>query len=164
MAAFSASSRPSRIEDGVVGVEVAHALDHGLGLEFLEDVLADGVVDFRQRREVEIAAEEFDQTRAATGVERFQEVADIRLVHVGHERAHARAVVRLDGLGDRSHECRVEVALVVTGREKFGLATRGGVSTSTSCIGLLRGTGKISRRFRRVRRARQRGSSRNGPA
>ena len=32
-----------------------------------------------------------------------------------------RAVVRRDGLGDRSHECGVEVALVVTGREEFGL-------------------------------------------
>ena len=66
-------------------------------------------------------AEQFDQTRAQLGIERLEQVADIRLVQVGHERAHARAVVRLDGLGDRSHERGVEVALVVTGREKFGL-------------------------------------------
>src|SRR5262249_43952095 len=44
----------------VVGVELAHALRDGLRRQFLEDVLADRVVDFRQRREVELRAHQLD--------------------------------------------------------------------------------------------------------
>ena len=40
--------------DGVVGFQFANAFGDGFRLEFLEDFLADGVVDFVERRKVEI--------------------------------------------------------------------------------------------------------------
>ena len=47
--------------DGVVGFQFANAFRDRLRLEFLEDFLADGIVDLVERREVEIGAGQFDQ-------------------------------------------------------------------------------------------------------
>ena len=41
-------------DDGVVGIELAHAFGHGLGRQLLEDLLADRVVDLGQRGEIEV--------------------------------------------------------------------------------------------------------------
>jgi hypothetical protein len=57
--------------DRVIGVELAHALGDGLGFQFLEDLLAHGVVDFGERREVEVGAHQLDELGARVGIERL---------------------------------------------------------------------------------------------
>ena len=66
--------------DGVVGFQLANALRDRLRLQFLEDFLADGVVDLVQRREVEIGAGQFDELDAVLGFEGADQVAEIGLV------------------------------------------------------------------------------------
>src|SRR5207249_5384512 len=55
--------------DGIVGCQFANALRDRLRFEFLEYLLADGIVDLVQRREVEIGAGQFDQRDAVVGFE-----------------------------------------------------------------------------------------------
>ncbi len=80
--------------DRVVGVEVADALGDGLRLELLEDLLADGVVDLRQRREVEIRSEELDQARPFLGCQGLEQVAEVGLVLVAQQFPQALGVRR----------------------------------------------------------------------
>ena len=70
--------------DGVVGLQFAHAFRDGLGFEFLENFLADGIVDLVQRREVEIGAGQFDELDAVFGFEGADQIAEIGLVKFGH--------------------------------------------------------------------------------
>ena len=102
--------------DGVVRVEVAHALGDGRRLELLEDFLADRLVDLGQGGEIEIAAEELDEARAVLGLERLEHVAEIGLVQVFGERPHALAVADLDRGRERRHEARVDVLVLVPHR------------------------------------------------
>ncbi len=66
--------------DGVVGIEFLHRLrDLRVG-HVVDDVEADRLVDFGQRREVEILAEQIDQRPPLLGQQRFEQVAELRLV------------------------------------------------------------------------------------
>ena len=73
--------------DGVVGFQFANALRDRLRFEFLEDFLADGIVDLVQRREVEIGAGQFDQRDAVVGFEGPDQIAEIGLVQFRHHLA-----------------------------------------------------------------------------
>ena len=86
--------------DGVVGIELAHALGDGLGRQLFEDLLADGVVDLGQRGEVEIRAHQLDQARAQIRIERLDDVAGVGLVQVADELAQRRPRRRLERLDD----------------------------------------------------------------
>ena len=52
-----------------------------------EDFLADGIVDFGQRRKIELEAHHLDQPRAELRIERLDQIADIGLVQVADELA-----------------------------------------------------------------------------
>ena len=53
--------------DGIVGIELANTLRDRFRLQFFEDFLADGIVDFVQRREVEIGAGQLHKTDTIVG-------------------------------------------------------------------------------------------------
>ncbi len=81
--------------DGVVGFQFANALRDRLRFEFLEDFLADGVIDLVQRREIEIRAGQFDEVDAVVGFERRDQVAEIGLVKFRHDFTQQRLCPRL---------------------------------------------------------------------
>ena len=85
--------------DRVVGIEVAHALGDGRGLEILEDFLADRLVHLGQRREVEGGAQQLDQARAVLRLEGLEQVAQVGFVEILHQRAQALGVRGVDGVG-----------------------------------------------------------------
>ena len=85
--------------DGVVGFQFANAFGDRLRLEFLEDFLADGIVDFVERREVEIGAGQFHQVDAVVGFERLDQVAEIGLMQFRHDLAQQRAYRRHEWRG-----------------------------------------------------------------
>jgi len=89
-----------------------------------EDLLAHRVVDFSQRREVEILAHQFDQLRAQRAVERLDQVAHIRFVQVADQGAQARRVASLDRGGDLCDEFGANAPLFVAQRRRVG--RRGG--------------------------------------
>ena len=103
--------------DGVVGFELANALGDRLGLELLEDFLADGVVDLVQRGEVEIRAGQLHEADAVLGVEGRDQVAEIGLVQFGHDLAQERSVRRLDAAGDLLDEFGANFAVFVAHRQ-----------------------------------------------
>ena len=76
--------------DGVVGIELAHALGDGFRRQLFEDLLADGVVDLGQRREVEIRAHQRDQARAQFRVERLEDGAGVGLMQLADQLAQRR--------------------------------------------------------------------------
>ena len=87
-------------EDGdcIVGIEIAHAFGDGFGRQFVEDFLADRIVDFGERREVEVRAHQLDQPRSQLRVERLDQIADIGLVQVADELTQQRRVGRANRL------------------------------------------------------------------
>ena len=106
--------------DRVVGIEIAHALRDGPGLEFLEDLLAHRVVDFGQRREVEVLAHQLDQLRAQLGIERLDQVAGVGLVQLADQRAQQPRVAPRDRLGDGLDEFGADRAFCVAQRRPRG--------------------------------------------
>ena len=82
--------------------------------QFLEDLLADRVVDLGQRREVEVAAEELDELRPRLRLQGLDEVAEVGFVQLFDEKAQPRRVPRLDGAGDLLDEALDDIALLVT--------------------------------------------------
>ena len=103
--------------DGVVGFQFANALGDRLRLEFLEDFLADGVIDLVERREVEIGAGQFDQLDAIVGLERADQVAEIGLVQFGDDLTQQRPVGGLDGAGDFVDKFVADLSLFIPHRE-----------------------------------------------
>ncbi len=110
--------------DGVVGIEIAHALGDGFGFEFLEDFLAHRVVDFGQRREVEIRAHQFDELRPQVGVERLDQVADVGLVQFTHQRAQQARVTARDRLADHLDVFGPDRAIGIAQRRRVRVAAR----------------------------------------
>ena len=102
--------------DGVVGIELAHALGDGFRRQLFEDFLADGVVDLGQRREVEIRAHQRDQARAQFRIERLDDGAGIGLVQLADQLAQRRGVAGVERLDDLVDIIRAQVALVVARR------------------------------------------------
>ena len=108
------------------------------GLELLEDVLADGLVDLGQRREVEVAAEELDQPRPVVRLQRLEQVAEVGFVEILDQLAQALRVARLDRLASGSDEVRVDLAFLVPeggGSPSAPSGVRSAVSWSTSSMG-----------------------------
>ena len=73
--------------DGVVGFQFANALGDRLRFEFLENFLADGIVNLVQRREVEIGAGNFDEGDAVLGFKSPDQITEIGLVKFRHHLA-----------------------------------------------------------------------------
>ena len=118
--------------DGVVGFEFADALRDRLRLEFLEDFLADGIVDLVQRREVEIRARQFHQADAIVGLERRDQVAEIGLVQFGDECAQKRRVGGVNRACDFFDEFVANFAIFVAHRETVEHRTSADWATSIS--------------------------------
>ncbi len=107
--------------DRVVGIEIAHAFGDGAGLQLFEDLLAHRVVDFGQRREVEILAHQLDELRPQIRVERLDQVAGIGFVQLADQRAREARVAAPDRLGDGLDEFGADRAgLVAQGRGGAG--------------------------------------------
>ncbi len=71
--------------DGIVRIQIAHALGDGLRRQFLKNVLAYRDVDFRQRGKVELRPHQFNQKRAMLSVERFQQIAHVGFMQIARE-------------------------------------------------------------------------------
>ena len=106
--------------DSVIGLDVAHAFGDGLRLQLVEDFLAHRVVDFGERGKVEVDAEQFDQTRALIGIERFEQRAEIGFVQVADQNAQLRHVDGLDGARGLGDEIGADRAILVAQRRLFG--------------------------------------------
>ena len=103
--------------DGVVGFQFANALGDRLRFEFLKDFLADGVVDFVERREIEIRAGEFHQRDTVVGLERRDQIAEIGLMEFRHDRPQQRRIGGMDRLRDCFDKFVANFAVFVTHRE-----------------------------------------------
>ena len=103
--------------DGVVGFQFANAFRDRLRFEFLEDFLADGVVDLVQRREVEIRAGQFDQADAVVGLERLDQIAEIGLMQFGDDFAQECGIGGLDRARDFLDKFGANFAIFVAHRE-----------------------------------------------
>jgi len=116
--------------DRIVGLQFANALGNRLRLEFLKDFLADGIVDFVQRREVEIGAGEFHQPWPLVRIERFDQVAEVSLMEFGDNLAQKCGIAALNRPRDPRDEFGTDIAVLVAHRVKFEHRIRpgGGVS------------------------------------
>ena len=90
--------------DGVVGIELLDGLGDLLVGQVVDDVEADRLVDLGQRGEVEILAEQFDQRAALLGHQRFEQVAELRLVQAPDVLLQRQRIA----IGDRSADMRQE--------------------------------------------------------
>ena len=90
--------------DGVVGIELLDGLGDLLVGQIVDDVEADRLVDLGQRGEVEILAEQFDQRAALLGHQRFEQVAQLRLVQAPDVLLQRQRVA----IGDRRADMRQE--------------------------------------------------------
>ena len=82
--------------DRVIGVQLSDAFRDGLRLELFEDFLADGVVNFVERRKMEIGTGQFHQPDAIIRIERGDQITEIGFVEFSHHGAQKRRVVSLD--------------------------------------------------------------------
>ena len=92
----------------------------GLRRQFLEDFLAHRVVDFGERGEVEVDAEQFDQARAQVGLERLDQGAVIGLVQIADQSAQGGRVGGIDRLSDLRDEFGADRAVVFAERRRAG--------------------------------------------
>ncbi len=116
ISSWTSSSTPSEQFDGIVGIEFADTLGHGFRLQFLEQFLADGVVDFVERREVEIGAGQLDQGRALVGIEGFDQVTEIGLVQLADDLLEECGIGNLNRVRDRLDKFGANVAVIVAHR------------------------------------------------
>ncbi len=103
--------------DRVVGLQLAHALRDRLGLEFLEDFLADGVVDFVQRREVEMSAGQLNEADAVVGLERRDQIAEISLMEFRNHGTQERLVGGMNRARDLVDEFAANFAIFCAHRQ-----------------------------------------------
>ena len=104
----------------IVGFELAHAFGNRLRRQFFEDFIAHRVVDFGQRGEVEVEAEQFDQARTLFRRERLQHGAEIGLVQVADQFAQGVGVAGLDALRDAFDEVGADGAVLCARRRRAG--------------------------------------------
>ena len=102
--------------DGVVGFQFANALRDRLRFEFLEDFLADGVVDLVERREIEIGAGQLDQADAVVGFERLDQVAEVGFMEFGDDGAQKCGIGRLNRARDFRDKLVTNPAIFVAHR------------------------------------------------
>ena len=96
--------------DRVIGLHLADAFCHRLRGQLFEDFLADRIIDFGERGEIEINAQQFDQPRSLFGLQRLDKVAHVGLVQAADQRTQMRCVASFDhardtfdkGLADRA--------------------------------------------------------------
>lgn len=96
--------------------------------QFLEDFLANGVIDLVQGREVEVGAGQLDQADAVIRLQRADQIAEIGLVKLGNDRAQKRCVAGPDRVGNFLNEFLTNFALFIAHRnavEYRGLGDRG---------------------------------------
>jgi hypothetical protein len=86
--------------DRIVGIELAHTFRDRLRLKLFEDLLAHGVVNFGQRREVEVLAHQLNELRAELRIERLDQIAGIRLVQFANQRAQQARIAPCDRFAD----------------------------------------------------------------
>ena len=86
------------------------------GGKLFEDLLADGVVDLGQRREVEIRAHQLDQARTQFRIERLDDRAGVRLMQIADELAQRAGVAGFERLDDPLDIIRAQVPVVVARR------------------------------------------------
>ena len=96
----------------VVGFDLAHAFRHFLRRQVLEDFLAHRVIHLGERGEIEVDAEQFDETRAALGFERLQHGTEIGLMQVADQAAQGRNVGGVDRTGNLTHESNPDRAVL----------------------------------------------------
>ena len=102
--------------DRVVRIEFAHAFGDGGGRQFVEDLLADRIVDLDQGGEVEIRAHQLDQGRPELRIERLEQRADVGLVQRSDQLAQALDIGRGDGIGYAGDIVGTDVAVLVAQR------------------------------------------------
>ena len=103
--------------DGIIGVQLAHAFRDGLRLKLFEDLLADGIVDFVERRKMEIGAGQFHQPDAIVGVQRRDQIAEIGLMEFGYHGAQKRRVVSFDCTRHLIDEFAADLAVLPAHRD-----------------------------------------------
>ncbi len=103
--------------DGVVGFQFADTLRDRLGFELFENLLADGTVDFVQRREVEIGTGQFHQTDTVIRFKRPDQIAKIGLMQFRHDRAQQRRIGGMDRARDLRDELMADFAVCVAHRQ-----------------------------------------------
>ncbi len=103
--------------DGIVRIEVADAFRNRLVRQFVENLLADRIVDLGQRREVEVDAHQRDELRTVLGLQMLDQRADVGFMEIGAERTHALRILALHRLRDPFDEGEIDLALRVAERQ-----------------------------------------------
>src|SRR5262249_39290301 len=83
------------------------------GRLFCKDLLADGISDLGQRREVEVLSHQLDQLGTQLGLERLDQIADVSLVQIPNEFAQRRGIARRNRLRNALDKIRAHRPLIV---------------------------------------------------
>jgi hypothetical protein len=103
--------------DGVIRFQFANTFGDGFRLQFLEDFLADRVVNFIERRKMEILAGQFHKVDTVFGFKRLDQIAEIGLMQVGHDFAQQGRVGTMNGARDLLDEFAANFAIFVAHRQ-----------------------------------------------
>lgn len=77
------------------------------------DLLAHRIVDFGERREIEVLAQQFDELRAEVVIERLDQVAGIGFVQLSDQRAQQAGIAPGDRVRDGLDERRPDRAVLI---------------------------------------------------
>ena len=113
--------------DRIVGVDVANALGNGLWSQLFQDFFAHRIVDFGQRGEVEILAQQRDQLGAVLGIEGLDQIAGIGFVQFTDERAQQASVASSDRVRNDLDKFRTDGPVSVAERIRRSIGRRGDV-------------------------------------
>ncbi len=94
-------------------------LGHLLGRHVLEHLVADRLVEFRQRSGLEVVAQCRDEARALIGTEQLDQVGEIGRVQFEGERPYPRHIAVVERGGDGMQEIGTDVPVLVA---QFNLA------------------------------------------
>jgi hypothetical protein len=97
--------------DGIVGIEFADRCCDLCVRHLLDDLEANGLVDLGQSRQVEIGAEQPDQSEALFRLDRFEEVAELRFVQPRHVLAQEKDVAVGDCCTDKRKKISTDRAV-----------------------------------------------------
>ncbi len=91
--------------DGIVRVELFQRLGDLLGRHFLENLVANRLVELGKRRGLKILTQRLDKLGAPVLPENFEKIGEVRLVQIDGQGARARAIA----LVERSGHCMEEL-------------------------------------------------------
>ncbi len=111
--------------DGIIRFQFANTFGDGFRLELLEDFLADRIVDFVERRKMEILAGQFHKADPVFGFKRLDQIAEIGLMQLGHDFAQQRHVGIMNGARDLLDEFAANFAIFVAHRQALEHWRRG---------------------------------------